>query len=84
MSAVVYTTPANGREGVVLSFGCIGSAMMALEKREVELMERIELFGPSVGRDQLLNRCRLALAQLGRTPAEAWADRCRYLDRVAS
>lgn len=84
MSGVVYATPANGREGVVLSFSTIGSAMMALEEREVELMERIDRFGPSVGRDQLLNRCRLALAQLGRTPAEAWADRCRYLDRVAS
>lgn len=84
MSGVVYAPDGGERRGVVISHMVAAVAHLALLDEEAELMESIDRCGPSAAREKLLNRCRLALAQLGRTPAEAWADRCRYLDRVAS
>lgn len=74
------------REGMVLSFAAVARATMALEYEERRLMADVERFGPHPARNRLLSRTRLALAELGRTPAQAWADRCRFLehDRVAS
>lgn len=81
MSAPVYVH--GEREGMVLSFSAVARATMALEHEEWRLMGDIERFGPHPARNQLLSRTRLALAELGRTPAEAWADRCRFLEHAA-
>lgn len=83
MSGIVYSDD-DERYGLVLSHHAAATAHLALEDREAELMERIDRYGPSEEKARLLSSTRVALVQLGRTPAQAWQARCRYIDWQAS